>query len=167
MFSHRTTLLATSIVSLLAALATPSTAQPADELVGVWRGSVTFADGPFAAIKDLEFLYAFNAGGTMTESSNYDAAPPVPPAYGIWRRTGPRTFESKYIFYATQAPAKLEDITGGGGWLPAGHGIFTERITLSSDGRTFTSTMRYEQFDTRDVMTTSGTATVAGRRVEF
>ena len=37
-------------------------------------------------MKDLEFMYVFNVGGTMTASSNYDGAPPVPPAYGVWRR---------------------------------------------------------------------------------
>src|SRR5713101_6199191 len=50
-----------------------------DMLVGAWRGRVQFRAGPFAAVKDLEFMYVFNAGGTMTESSNYDASPPVPP----------------------------------------------------------------------------------------
>ena len=41
--------------------------------------------------KDLEFMYAFNVSGTMTESSNYDAAPPVPPAYGVWKKVESET----------------------------------------------------------------------------
>ena len=28
---------------------------------------------------------AIDSGGTMTESSNYDASLPAPPAYGVWR----------------------------------------------------------------------------------
>ena len=35
-----------------------------------------------AAMKNLEFMYVFDADGTMTESSNYDSFPPGPPAYG-------------------------------------------------------------------------------------
>jgi hypothetical protein len=119
----------------------------AHDLVGQWRAKLQFRSGAFAAIKDLEFAYVFNAGGTMTESSNYDAAPPVPPAYGIWRRVDRSQFEAKYEFYVTKAPARLEDITGGGGWLPAGRGFFLERITISDDGESFTSTIRYEAFD--------------------
>ena len=34
----------------------------------------------------------------------------------------------------------------GGGWLPSGRGVLTERITLSADGRTFTSTIRCKLF---------------------
>ena len=60
-----------------------------EALVGAWKSQVRFTSGAFASIQDLEFMYVFNAGGTLTESSNYDGAPPVPPAYGIWRRVGP------------------------------------------------------------------------------
>ena len=47
------------------------------DLVGAWRSKLQFQSGDFAAIRDLEFMYVFNPGGTMTESSNYDAAPPA------------------------------------------------------------------------------------------
>jgi hypothetical protein len=128
----------------------PGTASgaPQEALVGEWRAQLQFTSGAFAAVKDLEFMYVFNLGGTMTESSNYDAAPPVPPAYGIWRTTGPREYEAKYEYYATRPPAAFDEITSGGGWPPAGRGVFIERITLSEDGRTFTSQIRYDAFDT-------------------
>jgi hypothetical protein len=148
-------------------VAHPARAQSTDSLVGAWRASVRFADGPFASLANLEFLYVFNAGGTMTESSNYDGAPPAPPAYGIWRRVGDRVYEAKYLFWMTQPPSKLDDVTSGGGWMPAGHGEFTERITLATDGRTFTSTMRYEQFDIDGKPNATATAEVRGRRVGF
>src|SRR5437867_672176 len=99
-----------------------------NDLVGAWRGKVQFKSGSFAGMKDLEFMYVFNAGGTMTESSNYDGAPPVPPAYGIWRKTGPRQFEARYEFYSTKAPS-LDDLSKGRGWMPAGHGVLMEKIT--------------------------------------
>jgi hypothetical protein len=118
------------------------------DLVGEWRAKLQFTSGAFAPIKDLEFMYVFNQGGTMTESSNYDASPPVPPAYGVWRKVGPREFEAKYEFYVTKPPAAFDEIAKAGGWGPAGRGVFVERITLSEDGNSFTSKITYDQFDT-------------------
>ncbi len=118
------------------------------DLGGEWRAKLQFTSGAFAAVKDLEFMSVFNQGGTMTESSNYDASPPVPPAYGIWRKVGPREFEAKYEFYVTKPPAAFNEIAKGGGWGPAGRGVFLERITLSEDGGSFTSKIKYDQFDT-------------------
>lgn len=116
-------------------------------LVGAWRSTLQFRTGAFASIKDLEFMYVFNSGGTMTESSNYDGAPPVPPAYGVWRSVGPGEYEAKYEYYATRPPAGLADLTGGGGWLPSGRGVFVERIRISAAGDSFTSIIRYEALD--------------------
>ena len=118
-----------------------------DDLAGAWRTRIQFKSGAFASVKDLEFMVAFNAGGTLTESSNYDAAPPVPPAYGVWRKTGPHQFEAKYEFYATKAPGSFDDIAKGGGWLPGGRGVLTERITLSGDSKTYNSFIAYAAFD--------------------
>ena len=144
----RGTLIALGTLSA-AALASGCTMDtPAPALVGAWRASIQFETGAFAPIKDLEFMYVFNQGGTMTESSNYDAAPPVPPAYGVWRSVGPNEFELKYEFYST-APSPADAFAGGAGWLPSGRGVITERVTLAADGQSFTSTMKYEAFDTK------------------
>jgi hypothetical protein len=122
--------------------------QDADEgLVGAWRSRVQFENGAFSSVKDLEFLYVFNAGGTMTESSNYDASPPVPPAYGVWRRIQPRVYEAKYTFFLSKAPKAIADITSGGGWLPGGSGVLVEKITLAEDGKSFKSTIRLDLVD--------------------
>jgi len=118
------------------------------DLVGAWRGKVQFTTGAYASIQNLDFLYCFNAGGTMTESSNYDAMPPVTPAYGVWKKTGERTYEARYVYYWTKPPAKLEELTTGGGWSPGGHGVLVQQITLSPDGNSFDSTIAYEVFDT-------------------
>jgi len=135
-------------------------------LVGQWRARIGFRDGAFAVVDDLEFMYAFNLGGTLTESSNYDGAPPVPPAYGIWRQVGPGRFEARYEFYPTRAPAALDELTAGGGWLAAGRGIFSETITLSDDGETFASTIRYEAFD-RTGAPVAGGGQGAGRGIRL
>jgi len=140
----------------------------AKALVGAWRSKVQFSSGSFAEVKDLEFLYVFNDGGTLTESSNYDGSPPVPPAYGVWREVAPGQFEAKYIFYATKPPARFEDITGGGGWSPAGRGELSERITLSGDGQSFTSTIQYDPFDAAGKSAPGGgRAEGRGSRVRF
>ena len=68
-------------------------------LAGAWRGKVPGTSGWLASMKGLEFMYVFNANGTMTESSNYDAFPPGPPAYGVWRRVGTRQYEAKYAVF--------------------------------------------------------------------
>jgi len=136
-------------------------------LVGAWRSSVQFEAGAFAEIKDLEFMYVFHSDGTMTESSNYDAAPPVPPAYGVWRAAGPNEFEAKYEFYATK-PSDPDAFKNGAGWMPAGHGVLTERIKLADDGNAFTSTLTYEPFDQRGEPTTGGgTAKTRAVRIRF
>ena len=139
-------ILLTSIAMLAIAGCDMAPAAKPAALIGAWRSSLQFESGAFATVKDLEFMYVFNAGGTMTESSNYDGAPPVPPAYGVWREVGPNEFEAKYEFFAT-APSEPEAFAKGAGWLPAGRGVITERIRLAADGQTFTSTIRYEAFD--------------------
>ncbi|SRR6266508_2103015 len=144
-------------------------AKPAQSaLIGAWQSNVRFNSGAFVSMKDLRFLYVFNLGGTMTESSNYDGAPPVPPAYGVWRETGANKYEAKYIFYITKPPAAFQDIVGGGGWMPTGHGVLTESITLAADGNSFDSTIHYEPFDMSGKPTTGGgDATVHGTRIVF
>ena len=102
-------------------------------LTGAWRGKVQFTSGAFAAVKDLEFMYVFNVGGTMTESSNYDfASPPSPPAYGIWRKVGPGQYEAKYSCFLAKAPAGMEDLAKSG-WPPGGYADLVEKITITED----------------------------------
>jgi hypothetical protein len=139
-----------------------------DGLLGAWRGKVQFTSGAFAATKDLEFMYVFNAGGTMTESSNYDASPPVAPAYGVWRRVGARQYEARYAYFWTKAPANFDEIAKGGGWSPGGHGVLSQSITLSEDGNSFDSTIRYEVFDQQGKPTEGASEAVSkGMRVRF
>jgi hypothetical protein len=138
----------TAVLLVTACAKAPAPVEPPAPpvLVGAWRSSLQFESGAFAPIKDLEFMYVFNTGGTMTESSNYDGAPPVPPAYGVWRNVEPNEFEAKYEYYAT-APAAAAEFMKGAGFPPSGRGVFVERITVSADGQTFTSTMKYDAFD--------------------
>jgi hypothetical protein len=113
------------------------TGKGGDNLVGAWRGKVQFTSGAFAETKDLELIYAFNLGGTMTESSNYDAAPPVPPAYGVWRNVGLTKYEAKYQFFQSKAVTTADELIKGGGWGLDGYGILAQKLTLSADGNSF------------------------------
>ena len=104
----------------------------------------------------------------MTESSNYDDAPPVPPAYGVWRKTGAREYELHYEYFNSTPPKALEDMTGGGGWTPGGRGTIKERIKLSADGRTFTSTISFVLRDTTGKeIPGGGAACSSGTRMSF
>ena len=105
----------------------------------------------------------------MTESSNYDeAANSSPPAYGVWRKVGPQKFETRYVFFQTRAPLPTDGPESSGGWLPAGHGVITESITLSGNGSSYTSTIRYAAFDkTGKPMEGGGDGTVEATRIAF
>ena len=139
-----------------------------DNLAGAWRGKVQFATGAFAEVKDLEFMYAFAADGTLTESSNYDAAPPVPPAYGVWKKVGVRKYEAKYQFYQSKAVSSADELVKGGGWAPAGYGTLTQKITLSADGNAFESTIRLELFDKEGkTVAGGGDGTASAKRLGF
>ena len=165
-----TTLCAVIALSACNDASTPSRTDAAepDALVGAWRSQVRASSGALVEMKDLEFMYVFNAGGTMTESSNYDGVPPVPPAYGVWRKTAPREFETRYVYYVTKPPGTLEEIVNGGGWTPNGYGVLTERIAIADDGRSYRSTLAYEQFDNAGKpVEGGGKATGAGTRIGF
>lgn len=147
--------------------ATPS-GNGGDNLVGAWRGKVRFASGAFAELKDLEYMYAFAEGGTMAESSNYDAVPPVPPAYGVWKKTGPRKYEAKYEFYQTKAASSADELMKNGGWLPDGYGTLTQAFTLSADGNSFEAKITLEMFDNEGKVTKGGgEGTASGTRIRF
>lgn len=157
--SMKTPLAAIAPILLLAGCST-------DPLVGAWQSRVSATEGYVSTLKDLEFSYVFNQGGTMTESSNYDGAPPVPPAYGIWRSLGSGLYETKYLFYATQPPEKLEQLPQG--WGPAGHGEIVEQIRLAPNRNSFESTMTLKLFDpSGKVVPGGGTAKGHGTRIEF
>ena len=161
---------AIAVLSLTVATtgATAQTQKASDDLVGAWRGKVTLTSGVFATLKDLQYMYVFNAGGTMTESSNYDGVPPVPPAYGVWRRTGPRTFEAKYQWFQSKAVSTSDELIKSGGWMPDGHGTIRQTITVSADGNSFASKITVDLFDKAGKpIAGGGSGTAAGERIRF
>jgi hypothetical protein len=141
---------------------------PADGLVGAWRGNVQITSGAYAAFQGVKFMYAFNAGGAMTESSNYDAVPPGSPAYGTWKKVGARQYETRYEFFVDKPPASFDELAKGGGWMPDGHGVLTEQITLAADGNSFDSSIKHELFDAQGKpIAGGGEATCKGERITF
>lgn len=136
-------------------------------LVGAWQSKVQFHGGLFASVQDLQFLCVYNAGGTMTESSNYDSSPPGPPAYGEWRQVGAGRFESKYTFFTISPPADVKSLATSG-WLPSGSGVLTEQITLAADGKSYDSALKLELFDPAgQPVAGGGEATVHATRAGF
>lgn len=148
----------------------PATAPAASAatLAGAWKSSVQLDSGAFASVKDLMFMYAYAADGTLLESSNYDAAPPVPPAYGSWRHVDGNRFEARYAFFTTRPATRAEAAAAGGGWLPAGHGQITEQITLAADGQSYEATLQLDLFDVSGKPAEGGgTGTVHAQRMTF
>ncbi|HXZ67566.1 MAG TPA: hypothetical protein VEH07_03165 [Alphaproteobacteria bacterium] len=131
-------------------------------LQGAWREGLQFTSGPFAEVKDLQFMLVFNRGGTMTESSNYDGVPPVPPAYGIWRKSGPATYEAQYEFFMTKMPGNPAELIKTGGFPPAGRGLLSETITLAKDSESYTSVLSLVMPDG-----STSAATGTGLRMRF
>jgi hypothetical protein len=139
-----------------------------ENIVGAWKGKVQFKSGVFAEVKDFEFMYVFNSGGTMTESSNYDGVPPTPPAYGIWKKTGANKYEARYEFYWNKVPASYEELIKEGGFVNTGYGVLSEKITLAADGKSFTSVINYSSFDKTGKLISSGDEAVTEvKRMEF
>ena len=163
---RRIGLVAMLLLTLLSGCA-PKPAAPPPALIGAWRSKVQFDSGALAAVKDLEFMFVFNAGGTLTESSNYDGMPPVPPAYGEWRQTGPDTYEAKYLFFTTRPPADVKALATGGGWSPSGHGQLIEKFRLAADHNSYTSDIELLLFDqSNDPVAGGGHGTSQGVRLK-
>jgi len=143
----------------------PGAEPQAPPLIGSWRTKVQFKEGALADLRDLEFMYSFNSGGTLTQSSNYDGTPPVPPGYGVWRQTGPRQFELKYAFYA---PAKFVKVKRSAAWVPSGQGTYHETLQLSADGKSYTSHIVYELVNPAGApIRGGGEGQAAGTRIVF
>ncbi len=139
-----------------------------DKIVGAWKGKVQFKTGVYSEIKDFEFMWVFNSGGTMTESSNYDGVPPTPPAYGIWKKTGDKQYEARYEFYWNNVPASYEELAKTGGFPNAGYGVLSEKIILSEDGKSYNSTIKFNLFDQTGKQTVfNDEATAEAKRMEF
>jgi hypothetical protein len=118
-----------------------------DALIGAWRSRIEASSGALASIKDLEFMTVFKAGGTLTASSNHDGDPPVPPAYGVWRKTGLNTFEAQYTVWVAK-PTR-------------GYGVLSESITLAGDGRSYSSQLAYGFYDSAGKPAPGGGAATA------
>ena len=128
---------------IVGATVAPPIQSSKSRIVGAWRSQVQFKSGPFAAAKDLEFFMSINDGGTMTESSNYDGMPPVPPAYGAWKKIGANTYKLRYEYFNSKPPKNIDEIVNGGGWSPGGRGVIVEIVKLSQDGSSFTSELTF------------------------
>jgi len=59
-----------------------------------------------------------------------------------------RQYEAKYAVFLTKpSRGSSTKFAKGGGWVPNGHGVLAQKITLSEDGNAFESTIRFDLFD--------------------
>ena len=88
--------------------------------------------------------------------------------FSVWRKTGARRYEARYLVFQTKAVSIKEEITKGGGWAPDGYGVLSEQVALSEDGDSFDSAIKFEIFDPEGKLTSRGGEGVGkGRRIQF
>lgn len=127
------------------------------ELTGAWHTNITLDSGVVAGRHRMQVLAAYHGDGTMTMSFPADSLGiPALVAYGVWRRTGPRQFESRSVFLEARSPTAKGGKGKVGDRRVAAHGILAETITLSADANGYSATVRVEMLDSAGVMIGGG-----------
>jgi hypothetical protein len=130
-------------ISLIACTQAP-TPSP---MKGAWESHVAFTGGALRADEESAISLCLQRRRNDDRVIELRRRPPDPPAYGVWKEVSPNRFQLKYIFYVTKPPSRFEELVGGQGWLPNGHGVITEDITLSADGNSWQSKIHWDAFD--------------------
>jgi hypothetical protein len=128
-------------------------------LVGTWVVTVTqqaCPSGP-AIAPPFKSLLTFNAGGTMTETTDNPMFFPAlrGPGHGVWNHTEPHTYSADTMAFVTVngVLAKTQKIS--------------QTIEIGDDPDQFTTTAASVQFfDPTGTLLVSGCATATGQRLE-
>lgn len=121
-------------------------------VVGLWN--VTFSSG--GQVFDQGFDQWHSDG---TEILN-DNAPPAPPngtgnlCLGVYKKTGSQTYKLRHPFWIMDANGNL-----------AGSGFYLEKITVASDGNTYSGTFDFQEFDLNGMQIFEATGTIAADRI--
>ncbi|HEY6389093.1 MAG TPA: hypothetical protein VIX91_25725 [Candidatus Acidoferrum sp.] len=128
-------------------------------LKGTWVVTVTQQACPSGPAIALPFksLLTFNAGGTMTETTDNPMFFPAlrGPGHGVWNHTGPHTYSADTMAFVTVngVLAKTQKIS--------------QTIEIGDDPDQFTTTSASVQFfDPTGTFLVSGCATATGQRLE-
>jgi hypothetical protein len=124
---------------------------PQKTLVGAW-----FIDVHPTLIPAFVSLGTFSIDGTLTNISSVSlGTPPESPGYGVWVRTGRRTYASTF-----------QTIMGDGAGGLGGTQKVRATATLGSGGDRLTGVFQVDVFDPSGALIVSDTGTVEGRRIK-
>jgi hypothetical protein len=150
--------LAFTIAGGIAALVAPVAAQPFTpsgwlppvlQLTGVWDVQVTLRNcASGAAVASFPAMDLFSADGSASEVGVGTSPSARYPSFGRWHYAGPRRFSSRFSFFRF-APDQS--------W--AGTQEVSRQVTLSGDGREFTSVAQVSIYDTHHQLLQTGCAT--------
>lgn len=130
------------------------------DLEGAWTVEVTLRDcvtGAVAPVPNPVFptLNTFHKGGTMSEHGGRFSPATRGSGHGVWKRTGARTFELRFMF-------QMFDVNG----LLTGDQDVRTTVELSGDGNSSTGTARVT-VNRIGLPPILGCATSVGQRVEL
>lgn len=126
-------------------------------IVGVWHNWITRVDCDTGEpLASFQGLFTYHKGGTSSETAG---GPPGPtrrsPGHGIWKRTGNRTFGSKFMYLRYNADGTL-----------AGSQRITTQLRLDQNGNRTDNTVAIEVLDIDGNVISTGCATTVGFRLE-
>jgi len=122
---------------------------------GVWRNQVTVKDCQSGAVLvTFPGLLNYHQGGTMSETGGTNPALRSP-GYGVWTRTGGRTYESKFTFFTFDPDGTLN-----------GSQKVNQNIVISRDGNRLTDNATAEIFNAAGDLLFTVCATAHATRFE-
>lgn len=128
-------------------------------IVGAWQLEVTLrncATGEVAPVPTPVFpgLSTFHKGGTLSELGSRGSPATRSIGHGIWKRTGRRTFESRFVFHRFDANGFF-----------AGTQDAKATMVLSPDGTALSISTIATFTDVSGIVTPGGCSTQVGQRV--
>ncbi len=108
-----------------------------NSIEGVWKNQITVTDCQSnTVLATFPGLLNYHHGGTMSETGGTNPALRSP-GYGIWTRTGGRTYIGKFTFFTFNPDGTLN-----------GSQKINQNIVISRDGNSLTDHATAEIFDT-------------------
>jgi hypothetical protein len=116
-------------------------------LVGAWELTVKRASGVG------KNMLTFSSDETFFRSG--DTHPVVSGGHGAWKLVGPNQYNASYVSFSFDASGKWNGINRN-----------NLQVTLGPDGNSFTGTVKTSNRDLQDVVISTGTSPLAGKRIQ-
>ena len=133
-------------------------------IVGMWHVLFTAQTMNGSAIPDTVIDNALSVWHSDHTEIMNSVRPPQDGNFclGVWKQTGRSSFYlNHFAWFANQFP----NATNNGIGDPIGPTRFTEKVTVSPDGKHFTGTFTLTAYDTKGNVTTTFTGALTGTRV--